>query len=60
MPKRRPPHLVRKRTRHGKIIWYVRIVHDPRFRIEGTYGTQGFIDNYTLVIKQAQMALRRL
>ncbi|UNE55295.1 tyrosine-type recombinase/integrase [Bartonella machadoae] len=54
MPKRRPPHLVRERTRHGKIIWYVRIGHGPRFRIEGTYGTQEFVDNYTVAIKQAQ------
>ncbi|WP_375695274.1 tyrosine-type recombinase/integrase [Bartonella sp. AC90GZZY] len=54
MPKRRPPHLVRERTRHGKIIWYVRIGHGPRFRIEGTYGTQEFVDNYTLALKQAQ------
>ncbi|WP_375647217.1 tyrosine-type recombinase/integrase [Bartonella sp. CR84HXZ] len=54
MSKRRPPHLVRERTRHGKVIWYVRIGHGPRFRIEGTYGTQEFVDNYTLAIKQAQ------
>lgn len=54
MPKRRPPHLVRERTRHGKIIWYVRIGHGPRFRIEGTYGTQEFVNNYTIALKEAQ------
>ncbi|PIT68172.1 tyrosine-type recombinase/integrase [Bartonella tribocorum] len=54
MPKRRPPYLVCERTRHGKIIWYVRIGHGTRFRIEGTYGTQEFVDNYTLALKQAQ------
>ncbi len=54
MPKRRPPYLVRERTRHGKIIWYVRIGHGPRLRIEGTYGTQEFVDNYTLALKHAQ------
>ncbi|MBB5074079.1 hypothetical protein HNQ69_001213 [Bartonella callosciuri] len=54
MPKRRPPHLVREGTRHGKIIWYVRIGHGPRFRVEGTYGTQEFVDNCTLAIKQTQ------
>ncbi|WP_208439280.1 tyrosine-type recombinase/integrase, partial [Bartonella tribocorum] len=43
-----------ERTRHGKIIWYVRIGHGTRFRIEGTYGTQEFVDNYTLALKQAQ------
>lgn len=54
MSKRRPPYLVRERTRHGKIIWYVRIGHGPRVRIAGTYGTQEFVDNYTLALKQAQ------
>lgn len=54
MSKRRLPYLVRERTRHGKIIWYVRIGHGPRVRIAGTYGTQEFVDNYTLALKQAQ------
>ncbi len=54
MPKRRPPHLVRECTRHGKIIWYVRIDHGSRFWIKGTYGTQEFVDNYTLAIKKTQ------
>ncbi|UNE53414.1 hypothetical protein LNM86_06905 [Bartonella machadoae] len=54
MPKKRPPYLVREQMRHRKIIWYVRIGHRPRFRIEGTYGMREFIDNYTLAIKQAQ------
>ncbi|MDN0003211.1 tyrosine-type recombinase/integrase [Bartonella henselae] len=54
MPKRRPPHLVKETTRHGKVVWYVRIGHGPRYRIEGTYGTQEFVDSYTLAIKQAQ------
>ncbi|WP_273719286.1 MULTISPECIES: site-specific integrase [Bartonella] len=54
MPKRRPPYLVRECTRHGKIIWYVRIGHGKRIRIRGTYGTQEFVDNYTLALKQAQ------
>ncbi|AQX18669.1 hypothetical protein BA1379B_008450 [Bartonella sp. A1379B] len=54
MPKRRPPHLVRERTRHGKIIWYVRIDHGQRRRVHGTYGTQEFVDNYTLALKDAQ------
>ncbi|WP_455482537.1 tyrosine-type recombinase/integrase [Bartonella sp. B35(2025)] len=54
MPKRRPPYLVRECIRHGKIIWYVRIGHGSRFRIEGTYGTQEFVDNYTLAIKEEQ------
>ncbi|WP_412058575.1 tyrosine-type recombinase/integrase [Bartonella sp. DGB2] len=59
MPKPRPPHLVRERTRHGKTIWYVRIMHGPRIRVEGTYGTQEFVDNYNLAIAQARDGGRR-
>ncbi|ATO57682.1 hypothetical protein B11Cv2_009210 [Bartonella sp. 1-1C] len=55
MPKRRPLHLVHERTHHGKIIWYVRIGgHGARFRIDGAYRTQEFVDNYTLALKDAQ------
>ncbi|WP_407965989.1 tyrosine-type recombinase/integrase [Bartonella sp. C271] len=54
MPKQRPPHLVKEITRHGKIIWYVRIGHGQRVRIYGTYGTQEFIDNYKNAIAQLQ------
>ncbi|WP_208441422.1 tyrosine-type recombinase/integrase [Bartonella raoultii] len=54
MPKPRPPHLVKEVTRHGKIIWYVRINHGKRIRIRGTYGTQEFVDNYKTALAQLQ------
>ncbi|AQX19883.1 tyrosine-type recombinase/integrase [Bartonella sp. WD16.2] len=59
MPKPRPPHLVKEITRHGKTIWYVRIGHGQRYRVYGTYGTQEFVDNYTLALKEAQNGLPR-
>ncbi|WP_208431290.1 tyrosine-type recombinase/integrase [Bartonella doshiae] len=54
MPKPRPPHLVKEITRHGKIIWYVRIGHGQRIRIRGTYGTQEFVDNYKSALAELQ------
>ncbi len=54
MPKPRPPHLVKEATRHGKIIWYVRIGHGKRIRIRGTYGTQEFVDNYKSALAELQ------
>ncbi|WP_273721241.1 MULTISPECIES: tyrosine-type recombinase/integrase [unclassified Bartonella] len=54
MPKPRPPYLLKEITRHGKIIWYVRIGHGKRIRIRGTYGTQEFVDNYKMAIAELQ------
>ncbi|EJF84657.1 hypothetical protein MCU_00235 [Bartonella elizabethae Re6043vi] len=54
MPKPRPPHLVKEITRHGRIIWYVRIGHGPRRRVHGTYGTQEFVDNYKRALAELQ------
>ncbi|WP_409360744.1 tyrosine-type recombinase/integrase [Bartonella heixiaziensis] len=54
MPKPRPPHLVKEITRHGKIIWYVRIGHGQRIRVHGTYGTQEFVDNYKSALAELQ------
>jgi len=39
MPRPRPPYLHRERTRHGAIVWYVRIDKGPRIRIRGDYGS---------------------
>ncbi|WP_412058281.1 tyrosine-type recombinase/integrase [Bartonella sp. DGB2] len=54
MPKPRPPHLVREHSRHGKVLWYVRINKGQRIRVEGAYGTQEFVDNYKSAIAQLQ------
>lgn len=42
MPRPRPPHLQRQTTRHGKLIWYVRIGRGPKIRIRGEYGSAEF------------------
>ncbi len=42
MPRPRPPHLHRQKTRHGKFVWYVRVDHGPRVRIRAEFGTPEF------------------
>jgi len=42
MPRPRPLHLQRHKTRHGKYVWYVQKGHGPLVRIRGEYGTPEF------------------
>jgi len=42
MPRPRRPHLHRERTRHGKLIWVIRIGKGPRIRIRAEFGTPEF------------------
>ena len=46
MTKPRPPYLNREKTRHGKVVWYVRKGDGPRIRIAGEYGSVEFLANY--------------
>ncbi len=46
MPRPRPPHLQRQITRHGKVVWYVRIGKGPRVRIRSAFGTPDFQAEY--------------
>ena len=46
MPRPRPPHLHHERTRHGALVWYVRVGKGPRVRIAHTYGTPEFTEAY--------------
>ncbi len=46
MPRPRPPHLQKHRTRHGAIVWYVRFGKGPRIRVHGQYGTPEFEEAY--------------
>jgi integrase len=46
MPRPRPPHLVRQVTRHGEVVWYVRIGHGPRIRVRAAFGTPEFDAEY--------------
>jgi integrase len=50
MPRPRPPHLHRERTRHGEWVWYVRIGKGPRMRVRGEYGTEAFQASYMAAI----------
>lgn len=41
------PYLYRERTRHGKLVWYVRRErHGKRVRIDGEFGSREFIEAY--------------
>jgi hypothetical protein len=46
MPRPRPPHLHRQRTRHGKTVWYVRHGKGPRVRLRAEFGTPAFDEAY--------------
>ena len=51
MPKRRLPNLQFERTRHGRLVWYVRVKRGPRVRMPGEYGSQEFTAAYHAAIK---------
>jgi len=42
MPKPRPPHLDKVKTRHGKAIWYFRVGKGERTPLPGDYGSPEF------------------
>lgn len=46
MPRPRPPHLHRETSRHGKVVWYVRVGHGPRIRLGMGPGQPGFDTAY--------------
>ena len=46
MPRPRPPHLHHERTRHGALVWYVRVGKGPRIRIKAPHGTPEFDEAY--------------
>src|SRR5262249_23685441 len=50
MPRPRPPHLQRQVTRHGRVVWYVRIGKGPRIRIKTEFGTPEFDAEYQAAI----------
>jgi integrase len=50
MPRPRPQHLHRERTRHGRFVWYVRVGHGPRVRLSAEYGTPEFDAQYRAAI----------
>jgi integrase len=50
MPRIRPPHLQREKTRHGKVVWFVRVGKGHRIRIREEYGTPAFQDAYQAAV----------
>ncbi len=42
VPRPRPQHLQKEKTRHGKTVWYVRKGDGKRTRIRGEFGTEDF------------------
>lgn len=53
MPRPRPPHLHRERTRHGRFVWYVRVGHGPRIRLKTEFGTPEFNAEYRAAVDRA-------
>lgn len=51
MPRARPPHLQRQVSRHGKVMWYVRVGKGPRTRISEEYGTESFMAAYRAALE---------
>lgn len=46
MPRNRPQHLQREKTRHGKLVWFVRMGKGPRTRLREEYGSEAFWNAY--------------
>lgn len=59
MPRPRPPHLQRQVTRHGRIVWYVRIGKGRRIRLKTDYGTPEFELEYQAAISGRAAPSRR-
>ena len=59
MPPHRPPHLHREKTRHGKLVWYVRVggsSRGPRLRPHAEYGTAKFWEEYQAALAKLDRA----
>jgi integrase len=50
MPRPRPPHLHHEKTRHGRLVWYVRVNKGPRVRMRAEYGTDDFWQEYRAAV----------
>lgn len=50
MPKPRYPNLRHEKTRHGKLVWYVRVNDGPRIRLRAEFGTPEFEQEYLAAI----------
>lgn len=50
MPKPRLPHLIRERSRHGRIVWYFRMGKGARIRLPDVYGSPEFLAAYNAAL----------
>ncbi len=57
MPKPRFPNLYREKTRHGKMVWYVRIGHGPRVRLTREYASPEFMTQYRMALEGETLQL---
>jgi integrase len=53
MPRPRPPHLQREVSRHGRVVWYVRIEKGPRIRLRAVFGSAEFDAEYQAALSGA-------
>lgn len=49
MPRPRPPHLHRQVSRHGKVVWYVRVGKGKRVRV-ADFGSPDFQEQYEAAV----------
>lgn len=59
MPRARPLHLHRETTRHGRIVWFVRIGKGPRTRVRGEYGSPDFDAAYQAALAGTPISAAR-
>src|SRR5262245_38620851 len=59
MPRPRPPHLHREVTRHGRVVWYVRVDKGPRIRLRAEFGTPEFDAEYETAISGSTVRPRK-
>ena len=52
MPPAQLPYLHHERTRHGKMIWTVRVGHGPRTRLRAPYGSAQFMREYREAVEK--------
>jgi integrase len=53
MPRPKPPHLYREKTRHDTVVWYVRRGHGPRIRLREEYNSPAFWEEYRAALAGA-------
>lgn len=52
MPRPRPPYLHRERSRHGRMVWYVRVNRQSsRIRLYAEFGTPEFMEEYNAALE---------